>query len=497
MEPPGSEDVLSDSDFESMEQSESGRKAQVSLLKFVADAVGNKLLLAFSRFGTHPMQWGHWLDVLDEENLNTFFKDVNEEKLLPNESIQETITTVDHSFSDSNVENLIPINGIHSRIIAQGVAAYAYAAAKFTGHAEWPLLGPSDVQMLTCEQCSQRFCSSLNYRRHMQTHHHTMNSKKEDLLKQSSELKAYWDKLQPDKARDIVSFDNIMFEGISGDSIIKYLTSFVHNSCVLPLPKRFFTAGASLLELLQIKSNYRCPSAELFHTLYLASEKTFLQTRTSDYILKFIFEGEEGGIGHKIKNLVASIGFLVEQRLVKAWITEKDIESLHLQMELLDEEEAVQRRKAEECERNNLKKAKKKELNKKYSTDVSNEDSIKSLEVGLKDLKDNMVVIDEYSNHPLADTKDASSNKEKFSFEIACEVHEAGHTDGIGTDIERVIPQALEVHSDHQHRKPGNTENLSSHKDKSIVEDAYEAGDASHTGDIVTHSEHRASNSSP
>lgn len=50
MEPPGSEDVLSDSDFESMEQSESGRKAQVSLLKFVADAVGNKLLLAFSRF---------------------------------------------------------------------------------------------------------------------------------------------------------------------------------------------------------------------------------------------------------------------------------------------------------------------------------------------------------------------------------------------------------------------------------------------------------------
>lgn len=449
MEPPGSEDVLSDSDFESMEQSESGRKAQVSLLKFVADAVGNKLLLAFSTFGTHPMQWGHWLDVLDEENLNTFFKDVNEEKLLPNESIQETLTTVDPSFSDSNVENLIPINGIHSRIIAQGVAAYAYAAAKFTGYAEWPLLGPSDVQILTCEQCSQQFCSSFNYRRHVQTHRHIVNSKKEDLLKQSAELRAYWDKLQPDK------------------------------------------------ELLQIKSNYRCPSAELFRTLHLASEKTFLQTRTSDYIQKFIFEGEEEGIGHKIKNLVASIGFLVEQRLVKAWITEKDIESLRLQMELLDEEEAVQRRKAEECERKNLKKAKKKELNKKYSTDVSNEDSIKSLEVGLKELKDNMVVIDEYSNHPLADTKDASSNKEKFSFEIACEVHEAGHTDGIGTDIKRVIPQAPEVHSDHQHRKPGNAENLSSHKDKSIVEDAYEAGDASHTGDIVTGSEHRASNSSP
>uniref|UniRef100_A0A7I4AAP3 Uncharacterized protein n=1 Tax=Physcomitrium patens TaxID=3218 RepID=A0A7I4AAP3_PHYPA len=98
-------------------------------------------------------------------------------------------------------------------------------------------------------------------------------------------------------------------------------------------------------------------SSQVLSALDDASEKTFLCSQR-----------DVSKIGIEEKNLVALLGFIVEQALVKAWMADKDAEALRIQQELVKEEEAAQRKR----ERNVAKKKKKKE---------------KSRQKGLKDRK--------------------------------------------------------------------------------------------------------------
>uniref|UniRef100_A0A2P2L1S3 C2H2-type domain-containing protein n=1 Tax=Rhizophora mucronata TaxID=61149 RepID=A0A2P2L1S3_RHIMU len=58
----------------------------------------------------------------------------------------------------------------------------------------WPLLTQLKVQMQKCDKCSQEFCSSINYRRHIRVHHRLKKFDK-DTTKNMALLAAFWDKV--------------------------------------------------------------------------------------------------------------------------------------------------------------------------------------------------------------------------------------------------------------------------------------------------------------
>ncbi|KAG4991530.1 hypothetical protein JHK87_024987 [Glycine soja] len=76
---------------------------------------------------------------------------------------------------------------------------------------------------------------------------------------------------------------------------------------------------------------------------------------------RYVFDGEDGKIGLEPKNLVASTSFLLEQKLLKGWLVDKDAEALRCQKQLEEEEEAAQKRQAEILERKHQKKLRQKE----------------------------------------------------------------------------------------------------------------------------------------
>ncbi|XP_041012448.1 uncharacterized protein LOC121255942 isoform X2 [Juglans microcarpa x Juglans regia] len=208
----------------------------------------------------------------------------------------------------------------------------------------WPF--PSlKVQMQNCDKCSREFCSPINYKRHIRVHHR---------LKTLA-------KLSLEEAKEVLSFKNVIFEGVPGSSIVKSLTTLIRRPGVATLPQVYLRAGSALLDVIHARpSRLPMSSSELFCILDDASEKTFL-CGTADLMQKYVFHGEAGKSGLETKNLVACTSFLLEQKLVKAWLADKDAEALRCQKLLVEEEEAAQKRKAELLERKRKKKLRQKE----------------------------------------------------------------------------------------------------------------------------------------
>jgi hypothetical protein len=72
-------------------------------------------------------------------------------------------------------------------------------------------------------------------------------------------------------------------------------------------------------ELVRNKSSrLSITSLELFKILDESSEKTFPSFGLSS-MYRYVFEGDAGKVGLELKNLVASLGFLVEYSLVSAF----------------------------------------------------------------------------------------------------------------------------------------------------------------------------------
>ncbi|XP_075084185.1 uncharacterized protein LOC107832086 isoform X1 [Nicotiana tabacum] len=225
----------------------------------------------------------------------------------------------------------------------------------------WPFLTPSRVQMQKCEKCSREFFSPINHRRHILVHRRSLNLDKES-RKYRDLLAAFWDKLSVDEVKEVVSLQDISLKEIAGSSLVHALATALGKPGFWTLPRGYVRAGSKLLEVVQAKT-FRPPvtSQELFSILEDATERTFLCAGTADSVQKYVFDGEASKIGFDAKNLVACTSFLFEQKLVKAWVAEKDAEALRCQKLLFEEEEAAQKKQAELLERKKVKKLRQKE----------------------------------------------------------------------------------------------------------------------------------------
>ncbi|GAB2294022.1 hypothetical protein Dimus_028238 [Dionaea muscipula] len=226
----------------------------------------------------------------------------------------------------------------------------------------WPLLSPVKVQMQKCDKCSREFCSTINHRRHTRLHRRSLNLDKDSAAKTRDCLQIYWEKLSTDEAVEVLSFKDVSLEEVTGSSILRALTSFIRKPGFTSLPHAYVKAGSALLDIIQGRpSRFPLTAQELFSILDDASEKTFLCAGTTESLQKFIFDGEAGKIGLEIRNLIACTSFLIEQKLVKAWLADKDAEALRCQKMLVEEEEAAQKRLAALMEKKRQKKLRQKE----------------------------------------------------------------------------------------------------------------------------------------
>nr|GMC93040.1 Serine/arginine repetitive matrix protein [Ipomoea batatas] len=208
----------------------------------------------------------------------------------------------------------------------------------------WPLLTPLKVQMQKCVKCFREFCSPVNYRRHMRLHRRSLNFDKES-RKYRGLLGAFWDKLTLEEVKKVASLNDVSLKEIPGTSLVNGLSMSICKAMVWTLPSVYVKAGSALLEIIQAKP-CRLPlsSLELFSILDDASERTFLCAGTAEAVQKYVFDGEVAKVGLDLKNLIACTCFLFEQKLVKAWLVDKDAEALRCQKLLVEEEEAAQRR---------------------------------------------------------------------------------------------------------------------------------------------------------
>ncbi|KAJ7571474.1 hypothetical protein O6H91_01G164300 [Diphasiastrum complanatum] len=235
----------------------------------------------------------------------------------------------------------------------------------------WPLLSPSKVQMQKCEKCMLEFCSPINYRRHIRIHRRSLAADNEDFKKERPNLATFWRKLTPEEASQIFSLKNFKLEDLSGAASVKALSSLTKQPGLSTLPQPYIKAGAALLDLIQGKVPVHTRTAdELFSIMDNASEQTFLCGGTSLVVQRFVYHGDIGKHGLEDKNVVASVAFLLEHKLVKAWMVDKDAEALRFQKELVEEEEATQKRRQRLLERKRQKKLRQKGSKEKEKKDI-------------------------------------------------------------------------------------------------------------------------------
>ncbi|KAH9301663.1 hypothetical protein KI387_013246 [Taxus chinensis] len=382
------------------DQDKSDRKGRESLDSLIRQTIAKESLLSFPRSGENPTQLIHLLHAFEQQGGNRLSNDSTIEfgmdsidctrgqngDALPFLTESSSVTYLTHS----NLKEMGSFGKGQQKVKStehMSSLKFPEAAAKVNGEPEkylpgWPLL--SKVQMLKCEKCSREFISPINHRRHIRVHRRLSNPKKDDSQKKRADLAGFWDKLSADEASQILSLKNIMLEEVPGSSIIKAMTSFVRKPGLLSLPQFYIKAGATLLDVVQMKSSiFPLSATDLFSILDNASEKTFLCAGTALSIQRFVFAGEAGKVSLEVRNLVASMCFLVEQKLVKAWLVDKDAEALHCQKLLVEEEEAAEKKRAEQLERKRLKQLRQKELKEKEQVvNVESVDSTSSLEVG-------------------------------------------------------------------------------------------------------------------
>ncbi|XP_074319687.1 uncharacterized protein LOC141656630 [Silene latifolia] len=241
----------------------------------------------------------------------------------------------------------------------------------------WSLLAPLQIQMQKCEKCSREFCSTIGYRRHMRLHRRKLNLDKDSATKIRGSLEAFWDKLTVEEAMEIMSFDDVSLAGVAGPAIIKALASFIRKLGYTSLPPSYVKSGSALLDIVQGRPpRFPISSQELFDILDGASENTFLCAGTAESLQKFVFDGDAGKVGLEMRNVVACTSFLVEQKLVKACLADKDAEALRHQKLLVEEEEAAQKRQAVLLEKKRQKKLRQKEQRAKELPIDEDDDSI-------------------------------------------------------------------------------------------------------------------------
>ncbi|XP_010555670.1 PREDICTED: uncharacterized protein LOC104825103 [Tarenaya hassleriana] len=241
----------------------------------------------------------------------------------------------------------------------------------------WPLLTPLKVQMQKCQKCSREFCSPVNYRRHNRLHRCSRRPDK-DYGRDRNILGAFWDKLSIDEAKGIASLKGMMLEEVSGPSVETALMTLIQKPGFTALPQYYLRAGSDLLDIIQARqSRFPISSQELFNILDDASEKTFLCGAAAS-MQKYIFDGETGKNALEAKNVAACTSFLLEQKLIEAWLADKDAESLRCQKLLVEEEEAAQRRQAELLERKRKKKLRQQEQRVKEQRTEQKEDAKES-----------------------------------------------------------------------------------------------------------------------
>ncbi|XP_055829909.1 uncharacterized protein LOC129899114 isoform X2 [Solanum dulcamara] len=215
--------------------------------------------------------------------------------------------------------------------------------------------------MQKCEKCSREFCSPINHRRHIRLHRRSLNSDKES-RKYRDLLGAFWDKLSVNEVKEVASLQDISLKETAGSSLVHALATALGKPALWSLPRVYIKAGSKLLEVIQAKpSRLPVTSEELFSILDDASERTFLCVGTAESVEKYVFDGEADKICFDSKNLVACTSFLFEQKLVKAWVADKNAEALRCQKLLFEEEEAAQKKQAELLERKKAKKLRQKE----------------------------------------------------------------------------------------------------------------------------------------
>lgn len=373
----------------------SEKEGHDSLDNFIRQAIGKDSFQSFSTASDYRRQWIQSFQTSDQQGTNKLHQGPKVDRIDGKEWPLEYYNGVTSFASEINgvkesVHSLrgsgISVKGtksssenMQSLKIPEAVVAFAQAAAKANGEPEkyihgWPLLSPTKVQMQKCDKCPREFCSPINYRRHIRVHRRSLNIDK-DSPKNRDLLGAFWDKLSLDEAREIVSFKNVALEDVAGTSIVRELTSVILKPAFSSLPHVYVKAGVALLDIIQARPpRFPISSQEFFNILDDASEKTFLCAGTAVALQKFVFDGEAGKIGLEMKNLVACTSFLVEQKLIKAWITAKDAEALRCQKLLVEEEEAAQKRQAELLERKRLKKQRQKEQKAKEQIDGNKAD---------------------------------------------------------------------------------------------------------------------------
>ncbi|OIW12521.1 hypothetical protein TanjilG_04685 [Lupinus angustifolius] len=223
-----------------------------------------------------------------------------------------------------------------------------------------PFLYPGKIQMQKCDKCSLEFCSPINYRRHNRAYHRSKKHDKESKINRDL-LGEYWDKLSVEEASEVVSFRNVELEEVPGSLILNALSTLIKNQTFSPLPQYYYylRAGSAFLDIIDSRSsNFPISSQVLFHILDDSSEKTFL-CGSAMSMQRYVFDGDARRICLEPKNIVACTSFLLEQKLAKAWLADKDAEALRCQNLLMEEEDAAQRRQTRILEKKHKKKLKK------------------------------------------------------------------------------------------------------------------------------------------
>lgn len=341
---------------------------------------------------TNTFQWLHWLDILDQQTSNQSFggSDLDSDLDFKGNTQLESLSSESKTGKSSATKDSLDSSVKSGNMFGRGLQTSGdkYPTLKFPeamvaiaqAAKGWPLMS-NKMQMHKCEKCSQEFCCPLNQRRHMRAiHRRPLNGDKEDLKKKREQIAAFWDKLNSEDASEIVSAKNLSLMDLSATSVVRALTTQLQQPSLLLLPQTYIKVATALLDLVQNK-NSKVPikSGELFAILEDASEKNMLCGVTSSSMHRCIFDNDPGRVGLEIKNLAASLGFLVEYRLVRAWMDDKDAEALRCQKALVEEEEAAQKRRAKILERKKQRKLRIKEFKDKERRSIESSACLQEL----------------------------------------------------------------------------------------------------------------------
>lgn len=430
-------------------------------------------LFNFPKPAENPIQWIHLLDSFDHQETQTSLKRT---------ASREGLTVENSPKSGDKLPHLK---------FPEAVVALAQAAAKVSGESRttgsmdlsgWPLVPFTKVQMFKCEKCCMEFCSPVNHRRHLRViHRRAVHNDKESVRSQRQQLATFWDSLSPEETSKIVDARNLALEGLEGEKVARALSHLLQQPALFALPHSYVKSGAMLIELVQRRSS-KLPlsSLELLKILDGSSEKTFPSFGLSA-MQRYVFEGGAGKVGLEARNLVSTLGFLVELNLVKAFIKDKDEEAWRCQTALVEEEEASRKKRAQIQERKRLKKVRQKDSKEKEQKTC---DSTMVFQSGGSESSDEEQLSDSNpaSAHDLHSRPSANEHENLY-----CRL--AG--DGVDSDIHQEAVSTLMLSpsgKNYSHGEPGEADdfNLCSEAIPSPVSSALQETSARNIAKILT-----------